>query len=968
MTDVIGVLRTAGNLRVSRFAVVGAMCAVVQLAFNSVALLAGASELAAYVLSFVLSAQLNFLLSDRFTWGNRRQRAKLPQVQRWSSYNLSTLGALAISSVAFAILSTVLPNPVAVLGGIATGAALTFLVGDRLVFAGRTGVVHTSMDSIAQGSVPAPSRAFQSELPAGVAVGSRSGSTGWLSPGGPDGVPGQQTLPGGAIATMLGSGIALFLPAYNEAENLPLVVAKTLAALRDLGTPHRVIIVDDGSQDDTAAVAAELAETYAPDVRVVSHPQNLGYGNALRSGFAAGFEEGWEWVAFMDADNQFDPQQIRDLLVRAYLAHVDLVAGVRVKRADNLMRRINGRLWHMLSRFVVGIREHDVDCGFKLVHRNVLDRIELTGTYAAVSPELLIKARRAGFRSAEVGVEHYPRTAGKQTGANLTVIIRSVLSLLRVRASLRQHPSEQPRRSGSRWGGAAGLGVVSALLSVAAFAYFAARGETLLYEDAISHLLIARRVVDGSVPGFGQLGAVWLPLPHLLLAPAIWIDLLFHSGIAGSVLSMVSFVVTAVYLFKTAELLTGSRYGGWLAGLLFSLSANALYLQATPMTETLMFAGMAVAVYHLTEWSRGERWQNLAWASLAVFVSSLTRYEGWVLLAAFVVAIAYIGSRRRFRPAQRFAALVFFGVLGALGVAGWLVWNQAIFGSFTEFISGEFAKSSLWVGQTDVAVGNLGVSLHTYALAVAHTVGLPLAVAAVAGLAAYLWRTRGSASSVAPLTLLIFLPFFVYALYSGQRPLHVIEITGDYYNTRFGLVMILPAAIFTAYGVIALTRWIHARRTGRRAGSAPDGRRRGLFVGAALVAGAAVLSVGGVALSGGAVTLQEPRRWVQSRADVHLAAEALADRYDGGHILMQGFGNEYVSFGSRVPVSEVIYEGSYKLWEPALTDPVGQQIKWIYMSRTDQDRVWQRLKSSPALADYQLMFDDGTRVIYRQRA
>ncbi len=432
-------------------------------------------------------------------------------------------------------------------------------------------------------------------------------------------------------------------------------------------------------------------------------------------------------------------------------------------------------------------------------------------------------------------------------------------------------------------------------------------------------------------------------------------------------MSMASFVTAAVYLFRTAELITGSRFGGWMAGLLFSAGLNALYLQATPMTETLMFAGMAAAVYYLTAWSRTQRWTNLGFASLGIFASSLTRYEGWVLLAAFVVAVAYVGLRRRFERDRLLAELTFFGVVGGLGVLGWLVWNRVIFGSFTEFISGDYAKPSLWVGEGDVAVGDFGVALHTYALAVADTIGLPLALAGLVGLAVFLWRTRGAASSVAPLTLLIFFPFFVYALYSGQRPLHVAEITGDYYNTRFGLVMALPAALFTAYGVTVLARSVRAG-IAHRAGTAQRGGLARVMLAAALVVVTVGSSVGGAALTGGIVTLREPQVWMQGRADVSSAAAELGAQYDGGRILMQGFGNESVTFGSNVPLSEVIYEGSYQMWEPALTDPAGQQIRWIYMTRVDQDQIWKRLETSPALADYEKTFDDGTRMIYRHRA
>lgn len=950
---VVDAVRSYARLRVFRFALVGGTCAAFQLASNLLFRGAGVTDFAAFALSFVLSAQLNFLLSDRFTWGSRRNDSgvRWKFLTRWLTYNLSTVAALAVSSTAFTLASLVLANADAVLCGIAASALLTYFVGDRVVFSSRTGRSATSAARGTGGEARARhAEQFRDQ-------GLRNSSFA-LHP-----------IPGDRLSAMLGTGIALFLPSYNESANLPTVVRNTLKALREVPAPFQVIIVNDGSQDDTAAVAQELTETYHPYVSVVSHPANLGYGNALRTGFAAGISGGWDWVGFTDSDNQFNPEQMKDLVAVAFHEHVDLVAGYRIKRADGFSRRLNGRLWHLLSGLVVGLRERDVDCGFKLVHRNVLERIDLQGTYAAVSPELLAKTRRAGFRSAEVGVNHYPRTQGVQTGANFTVVIRSLISLLTLRRSMYQSgrttavTAQRVRPpAGSRT-----MTLVATALSIAAFLFFYARGDTLLYDDSISHLLIARRVFEGSTPGAAQLGSVWLPLPHLLVQPLIGVDFLYYTGVAGSLLSMASFVVTAVLLFKTASVMTGSAIGGWVAGLLFALNPNMLFLQSTPMTETLLFACMAAGVYQLLLWSRSDRWQNLAGAAAAIFLATLTRYEGWVLLGAFLVAVLYVAARRSYQRDRLVGSLVFFGVLAAAGVAAWLLWNRVIFGSFTDFATGQFAKPSLWVSNADRAVDDLPISIRTYASAVSGTVGLPLTVLAAGGVIRYLWTGRLRPGWVAPLTLLIFLPFFVVALFTGQRPLHVLEISGDLYNTRFGLVILLPASLFAAYLLTEVGRWLTGlTRTTTR--PAPVASRPRLPATATLIAGILLLVVVGTRISGGVLTLDEPSSWGGDKSQLRAAATALHDYYDNGRVLMQGFGNEYVTFISRIPTSQTIYEGSYKLWGPALRDPNGQNIKWIYLSRNSSDLVWQTIGKSAELSDYEVRFDDGTRVIYEHRA
>ena len=945
------------SIRVVRFAMVGGICAAFQFAVNLLFRVAEIPAVAGFALSFVVSAQLNFLLSDRFTWGGRRDGAGVRWRigTRWLTYNLSTVAALVVSSTAFALASLVVDNAVAVLFGIAAGSVLTFFVGDRVIFASRADRVAMKTDLGEVDESRRPRHAAQFRDPG---IRNRSFAL--------------YTIPEDRLSAMLGTGIAVFLPSYNESANLPSVVRNTLTALRDVPAPFQVIIVNDGSQDDTPAVAAELAETYHPYVSTVSHPVNLGYGNALRSGFAAGLAGGWDWVGFTDSDNQFNPEQMKDLIAVAFHEHVDLVAGYRIKRADGFARRLNGRLWHLLSRGVVGLREHDVDCGFKLVHRNVLERIDLQGTYAAVSPELLAKTRRAGFRSAEVGVNHYPRTQGEQTGANLTVVIRSLISLLTLRMSMSHAgrtdeaavvtaPRIRPP-AGSRL-----MALIASALSIAAFLFFYVQGDTLLYDDSISHLLIARRVLEGVTPGAAQLGSVWLPLPHLLVQPLIGFDFLYYNGIAGSLLSMASFVVCAVMLFKIASVMTGGAIGGWAAGLIFSLNPNMLFLQSTPMTETLLFACMAAAVYQLLLWSQSDRWQNLAGAAAAIFLASLTRYEGWVLLGAAGVTVFYVTARRSYQRDRLVASLVFFGVLAASGVAAWLIWNRVIFGSFTDFATGQFAKPSLWVNTADKAVGDLPISIRTYASAVSGTVGLPLTVLAVGGVIRYVWRGRLRPGWTAPLTLLIYLAFFVVALYDGQRPLHVLEISGDLYNTRFGLVMLLAASLFSAYLLVEVGRWLGgATRLSTRT-AAVSAWHRVLAV-TALVSGILMMVAGGAMISGGVLTLDEPLNWSGSKTQLKEAAAALHDDYDGGRVLMQGFGNEYVTFASQVPTNQTIYEGSYKLWGPALVDPFGQNIKWIYLARIPSDLVWQALGKSAELSDYVVRFDDGTRVLYERRS
>lgn len=230
--------------------------------------------------------------------------------------------------------------------------------------------------------------------------------------------------------------MVIFLPAFNEAANIERTVQGALRALGRVASRYQVVIVDDGSTDGTGQIAADLAARHPRKVVAVGHGRNRGYGAALQTGFQAGLRTGYDWVGFVDADGQFDTDELAMFLEAADREDAQFVAGYRVARADRWSRRRLGEAWDGLSGRIVHHGLRDVDCGFKIVHRDVLQAIHLSGTHASISPELAAKARRAGTRVAQVGVTHYPRAGGSPTGASLKVIVRSLRGLLALRREI----------------------------------------------------------------------------------------------------------------------------------------------------------------------------------------------------------------------------------------------------------------------------------------------------------------------------------------------------------------------------------------------------------------------------------------------------------------------------------------------------------------------------------------------------
>jgi len=226
--------------------------------------------------------------------------------------------------------------------------------------------------------------------------------------------------------------ISAFFPAHNEEGNIGKTVRTALEVLSDLAEAFEVIVVDDGSTDRTAEIVREIMEA-DPRVRLVQHDRNRGYGAALRSGFAAAR---YDWVFFSDSDLQFDLRDLARLI--PYTDRADLIVGYRIRRQDPIHRRLFAWAWNRLVRWGFGVGVRDVDCAFKLLRREVVQRLPLRSDGAFISTELLCRARASGARIVEVGVPHYPRRWGRQSGASVRVILRAFEDLWRLRWELRR--------------------------------------------------------------------------------------------------------------------------------------------------------------------------------------------------------------------------------------------------------------------------------------------------------------------------------------------------------------------------------------------------------------------------------------------------------------------------------------------------------------------------------------------------
>ena len=225
--------------------------------------------------------------------------------------------------------------------------------------------------------------------------------------------------------------LSVFFPVFNEEENIKSVVESALELLPSITKCYEIIIVDDGSQDKTGQIADVLSRQYK-EISVIHHFSNCGYGATLQTGFRAAKND---LIFFTDGDGQFNIKELSQLTV--LIENADIVCGYRVKRADPLFRKINARFYRLLLRVLFNLKITDINCAFKLFKQKVVQNLNFESKSALINAEILILAQKKGYAIKEVGVSHYPRVKGKQTGAKLPVILRTFAELLRLWRKLR---------------------------------------------------------------------------------------------------------------------------------------------------------------------------------------------------------------------------------------------------------------------------------------------------------------------------------------------------------------------------------------------------------------------------------------------------------------------------------------------------------------------------------------------------
>lgn len=225
--------------------------------------------------------------------------------------------------------------------------------------------------------------------------------------------------------------LSVFFPCYNEEANIKNTVNKAIPVLKEITDKWEIIIVDDGSKDNTGKIAKEIQKEYPKNIKIVTHKPNRGYGAAFKSGV---YTAQYEWIAFTDSDGQFDFSEITKFIEKQKKTKADMVIGYYLSRKVSKAAIITSKIWELIVFLLFGLHVKDIDCGFKFINKKVIDTIpKLEAERGAfISSEFLIKSKKAGFKIVELGVHHYPRIEGKATGRSFKVIIKSFSDLFRL--------------------------------------------------------------------------------------------------------------------------------------------------------------------------------------------------------------------------------------------------------------------------------------------------------------------------------------------------------------------------------------------------------------------------------------------------------------------------------------------------------------------------------------------------------
>ncbi len=447
------------------------------------------------------------------------------------------------------------------------------------------------------------------------------------------------------------------------------------------------------------------------------------------------------------------------------------------------------------------------------------------------------------------------------------------------------------------------------------------------YGDAESHLNISKRIIDSLTPGFAQMGGIWLPMPHILMLPFIWSDTLWRTGLAGALVSGISYVVSGYFLYKTTMLLTNNRLTSFMAFFVFATNPNILYLQSTPMTELPLIAFFILSSYYFIKFIKDtNNYVALMLASFFGFCATLTRYDGWFLVLFEAAFVVLLHIKRKFNWNELQGKVIFFSTLAFFGIALWMLWDYLILGDAFYFTNSQFSAKSqqqAWKARGELpAYHNIPVAFLYYFVTAMSNVGLIVTGLTLIGIVYYLMDKQQKGRVYVFILMSVPFIFNVFTMFLGQSVIFIPSITPTsfewrLFNVRYGVMMVPFAAVFLSYAFQkskTISRWLIV----------------GLLIFQFGLFGIGYSRI--ISLADGTEGLSQEK---QDYAELWFTKE-----YDGGLVLIDDFARTMSIIRSNVPMQNIIYIGTKPYWEISMVSPE-RYAKWIIMQR--DDIVWTAL-------------------------
>lgn len=514
------------------------------------------------------------------------------------------------------------------------------------------------------------------------------------------------------------------------------------------------------------------------------------------------------------------------------------------------------------------------------------------------------------------------------------------------------------------------VAVVAGLIALLVSGYLVPSGWSLAYSDAQSHLTIARRLFDTrSEPGLSQLGTVWLPAPHLLLAPFVLVLWAWHTGWGAAMLGACCLAATAAGCYRASARWGAGRLGRLVTVAAVVINPSMLYLTSTALTEPVLIASMAAALAGLSYFANRIRLSSpgevAVFCGLPAAAAVLSRYEGWALAVTGTVFVGLVAWRRTHGDLRRTAAsAVGFAVPPVLAMAWWTGYNWVVFHNPLEFLFGEYSANAQ---QTDIVAsgattkGNLPATLSTLWLAVGSSVGWALLAVAAIGLVVALTVVRRRNQLAFLITSATSFLFLIVALYTGQAVIWNAATGADYiWNNRFGMASILPAALLAGLAAEGIRRLglMALRRQHLRVLLAPQV--------AAVFALALAVQAGWFlqAPAERSLVVHEAAVSLERGAGSRAAADWLGAHYDGGSILLdETTWSNAVLPQIGIPLREFYLRANGDLFSQAVADPAAH-VRWVWASRSATDEVTELTSTAAFSRSYRQAYANDQIVVY----